>query len=461
MRTIAGLLLGAVVLGCAGGARPAPAVPLNVLFIVSDDLNTDLGCYGHPLVRSPNIDRLAAGGVRFERAYCQYPLCNPSRASFLTGRRPDTTQVQENATHFRKALPDVVTLPQAFSRQGYFAARVGKLYHYGVPGQIGTPGLDDAPSWQTAINPRGKEKDEEDKVVNYSGGGIGGALTWYVTEGPDEEHTDGKVATEAIRLLEANRERPFFLAVGFYRPHVPCVAPPNYFDLYPPEKIALPKEPPEHLAGIPEPAPAVRKPNYGLDDEKLRTMIRAYYASVSYMDGQVGRVLDALDRFGLADRTVVVFLGDHGWHLGEHGQWQKMTLFERSARVPLLIRAPGARGNGKACARTVELVDLYPTLVELCGLPAQAGLEGKSLAPLLNDPQAAWTKPAITQVRRGKAGLMGRSVRTERHRYTEWDGGKGGAELYDYQTDPRELKNLAADPAHAATAAELKKLLGR
>jgi uncharacterized sulfatase len=355
-----------------------------------------------------------------------------------------------------------VTLPQLFTRHGCFAARVGKLYHYGVPSQIGTPGLDDPPSWQAALNPRGCEKDEEDRCVYATGNAraMGGSLTWYVSEGSDEDQTDGKVASEAIRLLEEHRDRPFFLAVGFYRPHVPCVAPKKWFDLYPLERIALPKEPAGHLEKIPAAALAVKPPNYGLDEEKLRLMIRAYYASVSYMDAQVGRVLDALRRLGLEERTVVVFTSDHGWQLGEHGQWQKMTLFERSARVPLLVAAPGARGNGRACPRTVELVDLYPTLADLAGLPAPSGLEGESLRPLLENPQAPWSFPAYTQVRRG-ARVEGRSVRTERYRYTEWDEGRAGAELYDYERDPGEFENLAADPRHAATVAEMKRLLGR
>ena len=458
------LLLAVAACSAEAGSRPPSGQdrPLNVLFITSDDLNTDLGCYGHPFVRTPNLDRLAARAVRFDRAYCQFPLCNPSRASFLTGLRPDTTGVHENATHFRKNVPDAVTLPQLFTRHGYFAARVGKLYHYGVPSQIGTPGLDDPPSWQAAINPRGCEKDEEDRCVYYTGNArsMGGSLTWYVSQGTDEDQTDGKVASEAIRLLEEHRDRPFFLAVGFYRPHVPCVAPKKWFDLYPLERIALPKEPAEHLEKIPAAALAVKPPNYGLDEEKRRLMIRAYYASVSYMDAQVGRLLDALRRLGLENRTVVVFASDHGWQLGEHGQWQKMTLFERSARVPLLVAAPGARGNGRACGRTVELVDLYPTLADLAGLPAPAGLEGESLRPLLEDPQAPWSFPAYTQVRRG-ARVEGRSVRTERYRYTEWDGGRAGAELYDYQRDPGEFENLAADPRHAETVAEMKRQLAR
>jgi iduronate 2-sulfatase len=442
----------------AQGGRPK----MNVLFITMDDMNNALGCYGDRRAKSPNIDRLAKRGVRFDRAYCQFPLCNPSRTSFMTGRTPDTTRVYENATQFRKNLPDIASLPQHFMKNGYFAARVGKIYHYGVPGQIGTSGLDDAASWQTVVNPRGRDKDEEARVLNPTrSGNIGGALTWFDTDGDGSDHTDAKVADEAVRLLETNRDRPFFLAVGFYRPHVPCVAPPNYLAMHPLERISLPKDPPEHLADIPDPALTTRPPNYGLDEQTLRDFTRHYYASVSLMDAQVGRLLEALERLKLADNTAVVLFGDHGWLLGEHGQWQKMSLFEESARVPLVVYVPKAKGNGRACGKTVELIDLYPTLAEVCGLPAANGVEGKSLKPLLENPRARWDKPAYTQVTRGGArqSFQGRSVRTERWRYTEWDFGMKGAQLYDHNTDPREHRNLATDPAHAKTVAEMKKLL--
>ena len=433
----------------------------NVLFIAADDMNTALGCYGHPLVKSPNIDRLAARGVRFERAYCQYPLCNPSRASFMTGRRPDTTGVLENATHFRKNLPDVLTLPQLFQKQGYFAARVGKIFHYGVPGQIGTSGLDDAPSWNLIVNPRGRDKDDEAKVINLTPSRqIGGALSYMVADGNDAEQTDGIGAAEAIRVIEQHRDRPFFLALGFYRPHVPCVAPKNYFEMYPLDRIRLPEEP-NHLGAVPEQALAVKPPHYGVAPEKLREMIQSYYASTTFMDAQLGLVLNALDRLKLSDNTIVVFFGDHGWLLGEHGQWQKMSLFEESARVPLIIAAPGMRAKGRASPRTVELVDLYPTLAELCGFPAPEKAEGRSLRPLLEDPKRGWDKPAFTQVarREGERQYLGRSVRTERWRYSEWDGGKIGSELYDHNSDPREYRNLAADPKHAKTVEKMKQLL--
>ncbi|MBI4579591.1 MAG: sulfatase [Planctomycetes bacterium] len=472
--SVLSLLAGVAVGSDAPSAGGKPARPPNVLLVISDDLNNSLGCYGYPVAKTPNIDRLASMGMRFDRAYCQFPLCNPSRASFMTGRRPDTTGVLENRTHFREKLPDVATLPQLFQRHGYFAARVGKIYHYGVPAQIGTDGLDDAPSWQLRINPRGRDKDDEDEVIQYTGqkGSLGAAISFLAAEGTDEEQTDGKIASEVIRLMEEHRDRPFFIACGFFRPHVPCVAPKHYFAEHPQSTLSLPREPADHLAGIPEIAFHVRPANYGLTTEQLMNFLQAYHACVTFVDSQVGRLLAALDRLKLADNTIVVFFGDHGWLLGEHGQWQKMSLFEESARVPLIIAVPGAAGAGKGCGRTVELVDVYPTLADLCGLDA-AGAEGKSLRPLLEDPRAAWSAPAFTQVTRGvpvgttqaarpaRRGLMGRSVRTERWRYTEWDEGRQGAELYDHDADPKEYRNLAKDPKYAETVRELKRLLRR
>jgi iduronate 2-sulfatase len=449
----------------------------NVLLIVSDDLCNALGTYGHPLVKSPNIDRLAEKGVRFDRAYCQFPLCNPSRASFLTGLRPDQLRVYENATQFRANVPNAQSLPQTFRRAGYYVARVGKLYHYGVPGQIGTDGLDDAPSWELVINPRGHDKDIEDKIhtiaePNAKGPArFGATLSWFADEGLDADQTDGKTAIEITKLLEANKDRPFFLACGFFRPHTPYVAPKKYFDLIPRDKIVLPTVPAGHREAGPAMAFAsAKKEQEQLTDDLRRDVTQAYHASTSFMDAQVGVVLDALDRLKLADNTIIVFMSDHGYHLGEHGLWQKMSLFENVARVPLIIYDPrlkaAATGPRKASSRIVELIDLHPTLADLAGLNTPSELTGKSLRPLLQNPDAAWDKPALTQVSRGTPTLtgektknraaMGYSLRTERYRYTLWDDGKGGEQLFDYKSDPEELVNLANDVTQQKVKTELK-----
>ena len=453
-----------------------PPARMNVLFIVSDDLtNNALGCYGGPQ-KTPNIDALAKRGVRFDRAYCQFPLCNPSRASFLTGLRPDTTRVYENATQFRKNVPDAQSLPQTFRKAGYAVARVGKLYHYGVPGQIGTDGLDDPLSWERVVNPRGRDKDDEDMIFTLlpkakGPARFGGTLSWLAAEGTDAEQTDGKIAAEVVKQLKAHGDRPFFLACGFFRPHTPYVAPKKYFDMHPVAKIELPTVPADHRDSAPAPAfGSHKKEQEQLTDDLRRQAIQAYRASASFMDAQVGIVLRTLEDLKLADKTIVVFLSDHGYHLGEHGLWQKMSIFENSARVPLIIHDPRSKANGTACVRTVELIDLHATLADLCGVDSPK-TDGASLKGLVEDPNHAWDRPAFTQVSRGtptttgeKAGkaaawFMGRSVRTERYRYTEWDEGKKGSQLYDYSADPGELKNLANHDGSQKIVAELKRRL--
>ncbi|MDX2037972.1 MAG: sulfatase [Isosphaeraceae bacterium] len=436
---------------------------LNVVFIVADDLNTQLGCYGAPEVETPHIDRLAARGVRFDRAYCQYPLCNPSRASFMTGMRPDHTRVHDNATHFRKALPNAITMPQFFMSQGYRVARVGKLYHYGVPGQIGTSGLDDAPSWHEVVNPIGRDKTDEARVFSINPkAGLGGTVSWLAADGTDEEQTDGKGAAAAIELLEKSKAGPFFLAVGFYRPHTPYVAPKPWFDRLPLEQVSLAQVCPTGREGIPAAAFNAREPHNGMSVATQREAKRAYLASIAFMDAQVGKVLDAIERLGLADKTIVVMTGDHGYHLGEHGLWQKQSLFEESTRVPFIIAAPGKAGRGRSTRAIVEMIDFYPTLAKLCGFEPPAELDGRSLVPFLDDPATPDDHAALTQVARrgrGESAFMGYSLRTDRYRYTEWDGGAKGAQLYDMERDPLQFRNLADDPGSAETRSRLHELL--
>jgi iduronate 2-sulfatase len=448
---------------CLTAVAPASAEVGRVLFIAVDDLGPALGCFGNNVVQTPHIDRLARTGVRFARAYNQIPLCNPSRASVLTGLRPDTTQVYDLSRHFRASVPDAVTLPQLFRQNGWFAARVGKLYHYDVPAGIGTDGLDDAPSWDRVANPKGRDVADEKLIVNPTPSRpISAALSWLAADGADEEQTDGMIATEAIAMLEKYRQQPLFLGVGFFRPHTPFVAPKKYFDLYPLDRIHLPVTPEGDRDDIPPSAFAHNNavPHYGLDEPTLRRALQAYYASVSFVDAQVGRLLDALDRLKLADSTLVVLWSDHGYHLGEHGGiWQKRTLFEESAGAPLLIRAPGAAGNGTASTAVVEFVDIYPTVARWAALTLPKTLAGRDLAPLLADPIRDWSGVAFTQILRPGDGrpVMGRTVRTDRWRYTEWNEGAAGIELYDQAADPREIVNLASDPRHAATRTDLQR----
>lgn len=449
-----------VTAACTAAAPPR----LNVLFIAVDDLGPALGCYGNAVVQTPNIDRLARTGVRFARAYNQIPLCNPSRASVLTGLRPDLTQVFDLTRHFREAQPHVTTLPQLFRQAGCWAGRVGKLYHYDVPAGIGTDGLDDPASWDQVVNPKGRDVADQALIINPTPSRpVSAALSWLAADGPDEEQTDGLIATAAIRLLEQRGAQPFFLGVGFFRPHTPFVAPKKYFDLYPLEKLQLPSFPADDREDIPAIAFAHNNPtpHYGLDELTCRRALQAYYAAVSFVDAQIGRVLDALERLKLADNTVVALWSDHGYHLGEHnGIWQKRTLFEESAGAPLIIRLPGAGGNGTPCNAIVEFVDLYPTLVDACGLTLPSSLSGRSLLPLLTSPTRPWDRAAFTQILRPGGGtpVMGRTVRTDRWRYTEWASGHAGAELYDHSADPREIINLAHRAEHRATRDQLRQL---
>lgn len=450
MKSMFRLLLALAFLQSGAAERP------NILFIAADDLNTALGCYGNPMAKPPHLDRLASTGVCFERAYHQIPLCNPARASLMTGRRPDATRVYDLERHFREEMSGVITLPQHFAAAGYFTARVGKIYHYDVPAAIGTDGFDDAASWRLTVNPKGRDKADEALVFNAEPHRkISAALSWLAADGSDEEQTDGLIATEAIRLMNEHRDGPFFLGVGFFRPHTPFVAPRKYFDLHPLGSMRLPYAPPGDREDIPMAAFAHNNPvpHYGLGEPVLLEALRAYHACVSFVDTQVGRLLDALDEFGLAEKTIVVFWSDHGFHLGEHGGiWQKRTLFEEATRAPLLVRVPGMAGNGRPCRRVVEFVDLYPTLAEAAGLAAPGEFDGRSLVPLLRDPLIAWEGGAVSQILRPaderlSAPVMGRSLRTERYRYTEWNEGEAGIELYDHASDPLEFNNLAIQPS--------------
>ncbi len=468
MKPLVTLLLVSVCLCSAIPCMAAEGTRPNVLFIISDDLNDSLGCYGHPLAKTPNIDKLAERGVRFENAYCQFPLCGPSRNSMLTGLYPNSTGILSNAQIFRQTIPKHQSLSQAFRLAGYFAGRIGKLYHYNVPKSVGTNGHDDPGSWELELNPAGCDRlEEEPHIFSLLPGRFGGTLSWYASPKSDRYHTDGMLAADAEWVLERcakQKDRPFFLAVGFYRPHTPYVAPKTYFDRYALEDMPVVKGVKEDQADLPAPAlGSYKREQDMLTDELRRECVQAYYASTTFMDAQVGRVLDTLERLGLAENTIVVFTSDHGYHLGEHGLWQKMSLFEQSARVPLIIAAPKAAKKGTVAKAPVGLIDLYPTLTELCGVPAPDNLQGQSLAPMLDEPGTpgrGWTISQVTRRRQRPRGrFFGYSLRTPRWRYTEWEQGKQGRELYDHDADPGELTNLANEPAHVETIAGLSRQL--
>jgi iduronate 2-sulfatase len=422
---------------------------LNVLFLLSDDMRPDLACYGHPWVKSPNLDALAKAGARFDRAYCQYPLCTPSRSSMLTGRHPTTTGVLDNTVYFREAHPDWVTLPQHFKNNGYVSLRTGKIFHGGI---------DDLPSWTEGGEKRkgpAKKPDaatrakNSDRIVELPGDG--------------ESHGDYKAADRAVEFLQKYKDKPFFLACGFTKPHSPPTAPKRFFDQYDLEKIKLPTSFAAKLTlpdGFPKPS---LTPNGDLfmmgrdaTEEEAKKVTRAYHASISFTDWNVGRVVAELDRLKLRDSTVIVFWGDHGYHLGEMGKWSKHgSLFEVGTRVPLIVVAPGKPSGGDP-SLPVQSLDIYPTLCELCGLKTPDGLEGHSLVPLLNDAGSKWPHAAYSVA--GNRKNLGVAVRTGRYRYAEWAGGKNGAMLFDETADPRETKNLVDDPVHAKAREALANL---
>lgn len=457
-------------------AEPRP----NVLFVIVDDLNGRIGPYGDPVAKTPNLDRLAARGVRFDRAYCNFPLCNPSRSSVLSGLMPTTTGVLDNKTWL--VPPDGhPTLPQHFQQHGYARAEFGKVWH--EPGNNGEIDPANPPeprgknTWFTPAQRAEQQRTQPDfwtvpknydhyrydppipemvEALRQSANVFGPVPAGKGT--PDITHAD-----KAIEFLKQHdvTAQPFFLAVGFQKPHVPLKAPQEYFDLYRAEELPLPPDfanEPTLPAGA-DPRNTRRNLDLYADRDftaaEARAALHAYYACVSYMDAQLGRVLDAIDAAGQTENTLVLLWGDHGWHLSEKGFFAKGTLFETAARAPLLVVDPRRQQSaGQTCRRIVQFVDIYPTLADLSGLPLPPALEGVSLRPLLDDPDAAWDKPAFTVQSRGWS--LGRRIRTERWAYSEWDGSKEGAMLFDHHADPHELHNLATDPTHAKTLAKLR-----
>ena len=432
------------------------AEKLNVLLIIADDLNCDLGAYGNSVVKTPNIDRLAERGVLFENAHNQYPLCGPSRASFMTGMYTNQTKITRNNMNLRNSVPDVITMGQRFRQQGYQSVRIGKMFHYDNPSAIGTSGNDDIYSWDQTVNPYGRDKIEEHKINTLTPRRYGGTLSWLAADGKDEEQTDGIGASEAINKLDefAKSNIPFFLAVGFFRPHTPFVAPKKYFNLYDREKIEIPESSSDYLATLPEPAAKsirAKKNQLNLEKERAQEIKEAYYATISFVDAQVGRLLDQLEASGLDKNTIVVFTSDHGYHMGEHGHWQKQTLFENATRIPLIISSPNPENKGITSMSPVELIDLYPTLMDLTDINTPQHVVGKSLEPLMKNVNASIRGSALTKWRNGY------SIKTKRYRLTKWgSNGELGYELYDHKNDKNELINLARNQDYNEVMDSLK-----
>lgn len=450
------------------GADDKPTRP-NVLFIAVDDLRPELGCYGTEGILSPNIDALAARGTVFDRAYCQQAVCSPSRTSLLTGCRPDTTKVYDLETHFRKNLPDVVTLPQHFKNHGYITRSLGKIFHGGLddqaswsdpPARVGRPMYALEENQRLVNRKRDEAKGKKFPTASARYNAMAGPA-YECTDVPDNTYSDGVIADAAIAILRDMEGKPFFLAVGFLKPHLPFIAPKKYWDLYDRDAIPMASNP-----FPPKDAPKIALSNWGelrayhdipevgpLTADDARTLKHGYYACVSYVDAQLGRILNELDRLGLRDNTVIILWGDHGWKLGEHGMWCKHTNFENDARAPLICAAPSQKACGRHTPALVEFVDIYPTLCELSGLPLPKHLEGDSFADLLDDPALPGEPTAISQYPRGN--VMGYSMRTDRYRFTLWQKRQGdhetvAVELYDHVADLAENLNIAADPANGA-----------
>ncbi len=454
-----------VAVTCLHSSSLAQTTRPNVLFIAIDDLRPQLGCYGQTQMKTPHMDALAGSGLLFTRAYCQQAVCSPSRISLLSGRRPDTTKIYDLNTHNRKTMPDVVMLPQHFKNNGYHSQGFGKIYHRG---------LDDEASWTVPhtdnramqyCDPQIIAKIKESGAEGWEQGGKVKGPAWEIAECEDNALPDGWVTDRAIEAMRAVKDKPFFLAVGLEKPHLPFVAPKKYFDLYSPESIELP---PDMKApdGAPQLAltnyaelrayPGVPKKTEPFDEPFAKGLIRGYYAATSYADAQVGRLLAELDALKLRDNTIVILWGDHGYQLGEQNLWCKHTNFENSTRAALMVYVPDARFPGATTDALVELVDVYPSLCDLARLPKPEGLEGQSFHPLLNSTARPWKRAAFSQYPRPDKKAMGYSIRTESHRYTEWRTGWEtpetatvvARELYDHTADPRETKNLADQADH-------------
>ena len=434
----------------------------NVLFLMSDDLSTALSGFGHPQCKTPELDKLAERGMRFENMHCQYPVCGASRASLMSGLYPYTNRTLGNAGTLRGNMPDVVTMSQLFRKNGYRVGRVSKIYHMGIPMEIiaGTAIRDDPHSWDEVVNIKAPEQNAPGEKTNWSPKNKSSqSFTGVVAEGDDLLHADGMAANHAIDFLKRHKDKPFFLACGFVRPHVPLVAPVKYFDLYDRDAMKVPVVPENDLEDVPGIIRNYKRnsTSYGVTPELHKGLLESYYASISYMDAQVGRVLDALEELGLADNTIIVFTSDHGYLLGQHNKFQKQHMFEEATRVPFIVSIPWMKNqHGKATTHITELIDLYPTLAKLAGLKAPNSLHGESMVPLLKNPNSdGWKKDVAFTISRSG----GESIRTREWRFTQWGFGADGMELYDLRNDPGEFTNLATKSKYSVQLNKLKKQL--
>lgn len=437
------------------GLSHAQEMP-NILFIISDDLTgTAVSAYENQACNTPNIDKLASEGMRYTRAYCQLPICGPSRASMMFGYYPNATRAYGYESGRKQVGPGKKSWPQFFKENGYYTARVSKIYHMGVPGDIvkGSNGTDDEDSWTERYNSQGPEwmADGAAELVQNNPYGTkprqgGNVMTIVKAEGDDMVHSDGKTAMKALELIKKHKGKPFFLAVGLVRPHVPFVAPGKYFEAYPYQQIVSPPDVENDWDDIPQRGiNYVTSVNARMSPEQEKKAIAGYYASVSYMDAQVGKILNALKEEGLEEKTIVIFTSDHGFHLGEHRFWMKVSLHEESVRVPLIIKVPGKKPG--VCNSFAELIDLYPTIVDLAGFRIPEGLQGKSLAKTLDDPAFSVRDMAFTINARG--GNMEFLLRNKKYAFIQYDeNGDSGMELYDMEYDPKQFNNLALNPQY-------------
>jgi iduronate 2-sulfatase len=428
-------------------------VDKNLLFIVVDDLTTTLGCYGHPLVKTPHIDRLAGMGIQFNHAYCNFAVCNPSRSSFLTGMTPETTTIQNNRVTLQSVIGDWVTMPALFKQNGFYTMSLGKIFH-------GTtkPEHNDLKAWDEIYGYGASELGRQGEGRNLTDGVLKWCR-WRAAEGDDEDQADGQIAKKAVEFIKGEHEKPFFLAVGFHKPHDPFVAPKKYFDLYPLEDCDPPVLPEAWEPPYKHTLPGETREFNKFTDLERREFLRSYYACCSFMDAQVGKLLEALEESGQMENTLIVFLGDHGYHLGEHNWWNKVTIFEQGTKAPFIVAGQSAGKRGVVSEAMFEFIDIYPTLADLFDLEAPDHLEGESFAHVVRDPSLPFRTEVRAITRRGE--MVGSTVKNSQWRYTEWDEGKQGRELYDQVGDPIEYNNLAEDPAYAEVVLEMKALLNQ